>query len=152
MLKKSFARYIHVFLIGYTYPNIHLQITQYSSHWLSPFLIWGCKFSPIYKYAWTCINICPYCTIDWPEWSSLGQLWIYLQLPRLMVLKKNRYLPMYHSIFFIVDLDELSKSARIIIVDCFGISKGLKKWNKMLHVCSSIIFNLILYKVVHDTV
>lgn len=34
---------------------------------------------------------------------------------------------MDHSIFFVVDLDELSKPTGIIIVNCFGISKGLQK-------------------------
>lgn len=34
---------------------------------------------------------------------------------------------MDHSIFFVVDLDELSKPTGIIIVNCFCISKGLQK-------------------------
>lgn len=44
---------------------------------------------------------------------------------------------MDHSIFFVVDLDELSKPTGIIIVNCFGISKGLqknnKRWEEFLH-------------------
>ena len=37
------------------------------------------------------------------------------------------YLPMDHSIFFVVNLDKLSKPTGVVIVDCFSITKSLQE-------------------------
>ena len=38
----------------------------------------------------------------------------------------EKILPMHHSIFFVIDLNELSKTTRIVVVYRLGIAKSLQ--------------------------